>query len=113
MRLPRFLSKLIPNYQLIDCKEWISKGVIELYFKKEDSRAPMTCCRCGNHLKNRVSRHKMVLKHLPIFNFDCKIIFNRDKGYCEHCKKIRSEALDFIAPETPHLTKDIVGGLVV
>jgi len=48
----------------------------------------------------------MNLKHLPIFNFDCKIIFYRDKGYCISCKKVRSEYLAFLAKETPHLSKE-------
>ena len=50
MKLPRFLSKLIPNYEIIDMKEWPAKGVIEIYFKKEDSQAPMICSVCGTTL---------------------------------------------------------------
>ena len=106
MRLPRFLSKLIPNYQLIDCKEWLNKGVIELYFKKKDKSASMTCSVCAGTLGPRRSSHRMNIKHLPIFNFECKIIFLRDKGHCASCKKIRSEELDFLARETPHLSKE-------
>lgn len=104
MRLPRFLSKLIPNYKIIDMKEWINKGVIELYFEKEDPKAQMNCFKCSNKLKNRCATHQMNIKHLPLFNFECRIFFKRDKGYCNNCKKIRSESLDFLAKETPHLT---------
>jgi transposase len=106
MRVPRFLSKLIPNYELIDIKEWLSKGLIELYFRKIDPKASMSCSVCGESLRSCKSRHKMKIKHLPLFNFECRVIFYRDKGYCSKCKKIRSEKLDFIARETPHLSKD-------
>jgi hypothetical protein len=51
MRVPRFLSKLIPNYELIDIKEWLSKGLIELYFRKIDPKASMSCSVCGESLK--------------------------------------------------------------
>jgi transposase len=106
MRLPRFLSKLIPNYELIDMKEWLNKGVIELYFRKEDCKASMTCAVCAGSLGPKKSSHKMKIKHLPLFNFECRLIFLRDKGYCSKCHKVRSESLDFLARETPHLSKE-------
>lgn len=106
MRIPRFLSKLIPNYELTDMKEWLNKGVIELYFKKEDKRAPMSCSVCGETLGVKRSSHKMKIKHLPLFNFECRLIFFRQKADCPRCKKIRSESLDFLAKETPHLSKE-------
>jgi len=106
MKVPRFLSKLIPNYELTDQKEWISQGVIELYFKKIDPDAPTNCFRCGTQLKNKCGSHRMNIKHLPIFNFECRIIFERDKGHCPTCKKIRSEDVEFLARETPHLSRE-------
>ncbi len=106
MRLPRFLSKLIPNYEIVDVKEWLNKGLIEIYFKKKDKKASMSCSVCASKLKNRISCHKMKVKHLPIFNFECRLIFFRDKGFCQTCNKIRSEELEFLAKETPHLSKE-------
>lgn len=106
MKLPRFLSKLIPNYEIIDMKEWLAKGVIEIYFKKEDSQAPMICSVCGTTLGARRGSHKMKIKHLPLFNFECRLIFFREKADCPKCKKARSEHLDFLAKETPHLSKE-------
>jgi transposase len=106
MRIPRFLSKLIPNYELIDMKEWLNKGLIELYFRKEDKKTPMSCSVCAERLGAVQSSHKMNIKHMPLFNFECRIKFSRHKGYCSNCKKIRSESLDFLARETPHLSKE-------
>jgi transposase len=43
---------------------------------------------------------------MPLGNFECRLIFWREKRHCPNCNKARTEALDFIAPETPHLSKD-------
>jgi transposase len=106
MRLPRFLKKLIPGYQIIDLKEWINDGKIEIFLEKEDRNAQMSCSTCGTKLGARRGRHKMKIKHLPLFQFECYLIFYRDKADCSNCKKARSEEVDFLARETPHLSKE-------
>jgi transposase len=35
------------------------------------------------------------------------VSFWREKRHCSSCKKIRSEAIDFISDTTPHVTKDL------
>lgn len=104
MRLPRFIQKMIPGYKIIDMKEWLSKGVIEFYVEKENKLAQMTCCRCGSQLEARRGKHRLNIKHLSIFNFECRIIFWREKGNCPKCKKARSEEIEFLSKESPHLS---------
>jgi transposase len=41
---------------------------------------------------------------LPVMGIRCYVFFWRHKGYCSHCKKARAERVNFLAPETPHLT---------
>ncbi len=106
MKLPRFLSKLIPNYKIIDIKEWLKRGVIEIYLEKKDKQAPMLCSVCGEKLGAKRGSYKLNIKHLPIFNFECRLIFFRHKADCPKCKKARSEEIDFLAKETPHLSKE-------
>lgn len=48
----------------------------------------------------------MNIKHMPFGKFECRLIFWREKRHCPNCKKARTEALDFLASETPHLSKD-------
>ncbi len=43
---------------------------------------------------------------MPIMNYKAYLCLKRAKGHCPSCKKIRAEKLDFIAPETPHLTRE-------
>ncbi len=107
MKLPRFLSKLIPGYEVIDLKEWRQKGEIEIYFKKrEDQPRKCPCSRCGHELGNSHGRYPLKLKTMPIFNFTTYICIWREKRHCPNCKKVRSEALEFISEESPHLTKE-------
>ncbi len=98
MKLPRFLSKLIPGYEVIDLKEWLQKGQIEIYFKKrEDEPHKCICSKCGHELGNSFGRYPLKLKTMPIFNLTTYICIWREKRYCPSCKKVRSEALDFIS----------------
>ena len=71
MRLPRFIKKMIPGYKIIDMKEWLSKKVIEFYIEQDDKTKPMICYRCGNQLEVGRGKHRLNIKHLSIFNFEC------------------------------------------
>ncbi len=107
MKLPRFLSKLIPGYEVSDLKEWRNKGQIEIYFKKrEDEPRKCLCFKCGLELGASHGRYPLKLKTMPIFNFTTYVCVWREKRFCHGCKKVRSEALDFVSEESPHLTKE-------
>lgn len=104
MKLPRFLKKLIPGYEVTDLKEWLKKGFIEVYLKPESDE--MNCQRCDTRLSTYHGSYNITLQHLPLFNFQTHLRLKRRKGFCPTCKKIRSERLDFIAPESPHYTAE-------
>lgn len=106
MKLPRFIKNVIEGYEVIDFKEWLNQGIIEIYLAKQDKQASGQCHVCGHELGHKRSKHRMKIKHMPIMQFECWLIFWREKRHCPNCKKARSEALDFIARETPHLSKD-------
>lgn len=105
MRLPRFLTKLIPNFKIIDLKEWLNKGIIEVYLRPDENHK--RCChRCGHELHGITSSYKIRVQSMPIFQYKTFLCLKRAKGHCSRCKKIRSEDLDFLCPETPHFTRD-------
>lgn len=106
MKLPRFISKIIPNYEVIDLKEWISKGYVEIFIKKDDNQPKSTCSRCGHELGNSHGKYRMKLQTMPILNLKAYILVWREKRFCPNCKKVRSEALDFVCSESPHMTKE-------
>jgi transposase len=95
MRLPRFISKITPGLEVIDLKEWISKGYIKIFLKNKEE-SPRTCSKCGNELdKAKVGEHKIKVRTLDIHKFKTYLILKRQKYFCENCKKVRSETLDF------------------
>ena len=105
MRLPRFLSKITPGFKVIDLKEWISKGYIEIFLQKESSERK--CCRCKNILNTaKVGEHRVRIRSLDIMQYKAFLIIKRQKHYCPGCKKVRSEHLDFVSIESPSVTKE-------
>ncbi len=105
MRLPRFLSKHIPGFYVKDFKEWLKKDLIEIYIDHEESNKPR-CHRCKSLLKGITGRYPQKIQTMPLFKYKTFLILKRRKGNCPSCNKIRSEYLDFISPETPHLTQE-------
>lgn len=105
MRLPKFLLKLMPGFQIVDIKEWLSKGFIDIYLNHDKDNSPC-CYRCQTSLTSITSSYKLKIQTMPILSYKTYLHIKRRKGHCPSCKKIRSEHLDFIASETPHLTKE-------
>lgn len=106
MRLPRFIAKYIPGFKVKDLKEWLSKGLVEIYLEHEYEGCESTCHRCDHKLERITGRYLQRLQTMPIFNLKTYLIVKRRKGFCPNCNKIRSEYLDFVSPETPHLTQE-------
>ena len=100
MRLPRFFN--FENYKVQDVKEFLSEGRVEIFLskKKESSNR---CHRC-HHVLTEVLRgdHFMKVEALPIMGHKCFLIFRRYKYHCSHCKKARSEKVDFYQ-KTPRI----------
>jgi transposase len=106
MYLPRVIKKHIPGFDIIDIKDHFKKGFIEIHLKKADDHPPCICNRCGTQLGVSHGKYPVRLKTLPIFNFDTYLCLWKEKRFCPTCKKVRSEKLDFISEESPHLTKE-------
>lgn len=104
--MPYFVKNIFSGFKVRDLKEWQSKGYIEIFLDKRTSNKTRKCCRCGEGLVGNRGKHRMRLEHLPVFNLKTYIYVWREKGHCKRCNKARSEALSFIADETPHLTKE-------
>lgn len=106
MMLRRFHRKITPGFDVIDTKEWLKKGIIEIYLK-HDGTTSKNCSRCGHSLSSaKVGEHPIKVRTMDIHGFKTYLILKRHKHYCPNCKKIRSEALSFISEETPHVTEE-------
>ena len=106
MRLPKFLLKAIHGFYLKDMKEYLNKGYIELFIEHHHSDKSSCCHRCQTPLSRITGYYRQRIQTMPIFKYKSFIHLKRRKGYCDSCKKIRAEHLEFIAPETPHLTRE-------
>ena len=51
MKIPRFLSKHIPGFQIIDVKEFLKKGLIEVHFKKDQDNRGCWSFNSGPYAK--------------------------------------------------------------
>jgi len=103
--IPRFLRNSFPVFEVLDLKEWLSEGRIELRLRAKDSK-DFCCHRCGQDLVASRGKHPVKLLGMPIMGLKLEIHFMRAKGHCSRCKKARSERIEFISPESPHLTQD-------
>ena len=106
MRIPKFLTKMLPGFHIKDIKEWLNKGHIDIYLEHKYSNNESTCSRCNSPLEKITSRYRVKIQAMPILGYKTYLYIKRRKGHCLSCKKIRSEHLDFISSETPHLTRE-------
>jgi transposase len=105
MKLPRFLKNCFEGFEVRDFKEFLSEGRIDIYLEPLEAK-PWVCHRCGSELGVQRGKHPVKLEAMPLMGFRFFVHFMRYKGHCTKCKKARSEKVEFISEETPHLTTD-------
>jgi transposase len=93
----------LEGYKVTETFKHLERGYILIAV--ESTVGCINCGRCGRSLDGVVGRHRIKAKYLPIFSYDSFVVCWRRKGYCGQCKKIRSESLDFLSADSPHLTK--------
>ncbi len=91
------------GYEVLDVKIWRDERRVDVHLKRLDGAKH--CHRCGEQLGAERGGHGMHVEGLPIGLLRTHFHFIRTKANCGNCKKARSEQVDFLAPETPHLTK--------
>lgn len=104
MKLPRFFN--FENYEVKDVKEFLSDGRIEIFLSRSQEAKPK-CHKCDCELGVRRGDHFMKIEALPIMGYRTYLIFRRYKYHCPECKKARSERVEFLSEQTPHLTKEL------
>lgn len=106
MGLPRSISAGFNGFRVADFKEFLSDGRIEIWLRKDPEAFERKCHRCHGPLGASRGKYPVWLETLPILGCRVFVHLFREKGDCRSCKKARSEAIDFVAFETPHLTQD-------
>ena len=105
MSVPRFLRSAFPGYEILDLKEFLIEGRVEVHLGR-DPEKPMLCHRCGAHLSAERGKYRCRVEGMSVMGIRLFAYFWRHRGDCHCCKKARAEQIEFIAEETPHLTQD-------
>jgi transposase len=91
------------GYKVAELEGHPAIGEFNVELVRKDTK-PALCHVCGTSLGVSRGRHRVVVKDTPVFSCPIEIRFWREKGHCTKCKKARSEKVDFLSTETPHLT---------
>lgn len=107
MSIPRFLSSAFPGFRVVELKEWLSEGRLEVQLRAEDDRA-WRCSRCNAAMLHarQGGKYRVRIEGMPVMGLRLYVHFWRERGYCSHCKKIRAEKVEWLSEETPHLSAD-------
>jgi len=76
---------------------------IRVHLIKKDGSQSL-CYKCGHQLKRIHSFSRCVSDDLPILEHKVVLHYRRLKGRCNHCKKTRMEAIEFISQSNPKMT---------
>jgi transposase len=105
--IPRFAKNYAENsdFEVSDWKEFLIDGRIEIHLTRKVDKA-FECHQCGEKLGSHRGKHRLRLEGHPIMGIRVFLFLWREKGHCSRCKKARSERIEMVAEETPHLTQD-------
>ncbi|MBK7845085.1 MAG: hypothetical protein IPJ71_15615 [Bdellovibrionales bacterium] len=94
------------GFNIRDIKEWTKAQRLEIHLEKIKDKEHF-CRKCGCQLGRQDGRYRVTAQHMRIMSWSVTVSFWREKRDCASCKKVRSEAIDFISDTTPHVTKDL------
>lgn len=93
------------GFQIKDIREFRLVERMELILESCPEREHH-CDRCGEVLGRQRDRYWLRSRHLRVMGWLVTVCFWREKRDCGKCKKIRSERIDFLCPDSPHSTKE-------
>jgi len=106
MSIPRFLRSAFPGFQVLEMKEWLREGRIDVFLEAKLER-PRNCHRCVKPLEpQNQGKYRVQVEAMPVLGLRVHVHFWRERGYCRHCRKHRAESIAWLSEETPHLTQD-------
>jgi len=94
------------GFSVKDIKEFRSKQHMELILESNPDRKRL-CNVCGHGLGPMHDRYWVSARHLRAFGWTVSVGFFREKRFCQNCRKVRSEWIDFLSPTSPHMTMEL------
>jgi len=89
-----------------DLKEWRSEQRVEVHLE-HNPNSERFCRKCGCQLGEYHDQYKIKAQHLKIMGWQVEVHLFREKRYCPSCKAVRSEAIDWLCPVSPHITMEL------
>ncbi len=94
------------GFSVNDIKEYRSRQHMEIELIKVEDKVHL-CSHCGERLGAMHDRYRVNARHLRVMGWTVTVCFFREKRWCEKCKKIRSELIEWICPTSPHMTVEL------
>jgi transposase len=94
------------GFRVVDIKDFTKTETTEIHLIKKADRIHH-CARCHHPLGAMHSRYRLRVKHLRMMGWTVVVVFFREKRWCANCQKIRSERIDFICEDSPHMTLEL------
>lgn len=101
-----YAFRIFQGFTVSDIKENQSLRHMEIVLEKVPDKVHV-CSRCGKELGAQEGRYWVKARHLRVFNWTVSVSFWREKRHCGNCGKIRSEAIDWLCPTSPHMTMEL------
>lgn len=94
------------GFDVVELKEWRKQKRLEIWLEKRPEREHR-CRKCSGVLGAMHDRYQVRARHLRMMNWEVMVVFWREKRHCPGCQKVRSEAIEFLCPASPHVTMDL------
>jgi len=106
MILANFLDSVISGFKVSEVNLNQEDQTIQIELVKTSTEC--FCYRCGQDISEAPScgKHRLKIRTMPIFGHETFLYLWRLKKHCSGCKKARSEYLDILSEESPHIAKD-------
>jgi len=98
--------RVFQGFEVVDVREWRREERMELVLERLPENEQY-CARCGEKLGRYHDRYLSRARHLSMMRWSVSVVLWREKRYCPGCKKVRSAAIPFICPSSPHITMDL------
>jgi len=92
------------GYKLESLEGHPTVGEFNVSLERLDDKKAV-CYLCDTELTTYRGKHRITVKDMPVFSCPVEIRLWRIKAHCPTCKKARAEKIDFLAKESPHLTR--------
>jgi transposase len=101
-----YAFRCFQGFRTKELKEFISERRMEIHLIS-DARRVRLCNACGHKLGAKKDHYFVRAKHLRMMDWSVEVCFLREKRYCDNCKKVRSEWIDWLCPTSPHITMEL------